>query len=364
MGEVKSILKVASIYMATIIGAGFASGQEIVQFFSTYYEGGFYGIILAGILFSIIGYTVLDRVYRERIRNYDEFLFPSVGWTLGWIIEIIVALFVLSLFCIMIAGSGRILTEKFTLPFHWCVVIMAAIVMLILMTDIKGVVAVSSFITPILIIGIISVGFYIILFKDTYVFNIGLDLEKITHNWFFSSIIYVSYNSILSVVILCSMLPYLKTRKTGVLGGILGGMLLCFIAFILNTAMYMFYPDILKNELPVLGIIGRYNETITNLYTLVLWLAMVVSALTSGYCFVERVGTKITIHPKILVVVTCALAIPMSSLGFSNLIATLYPIFGYAGMFMVFIILIQWIKTSPVLYLVKANHVFKGGRRK
>jgi len=45
--DVKNILKVASIYMATVIGAGFASGQEIMQFFSSYYEGGFYGIVLA-----------------------------------------------------------------------------------------------------------------------------------------------------------------------------------------------------------------------------------------------------------------------------------------------------------------------------
>jgi len=39
--DVKNILKVASIYMATVIGAGFASGQEIMQFFSSYYEGDF-----------------------------------------------------------------------------------------------------------------------------------------------------------------------------------------------------------------------------------------------------------------------------------------------------------------------------------
>jgi len=57
--------------------AGFASGQEIMQFFSSYYEGGFYGIVLAGVLFALIGYIVLVKVYSERIRNYEEFLFPA-----------------------------------------------------------------------------------------------------------------------------------------------------------------------------------------------------------------------------------------------------------------------------------------------
>jgi len=33
--ELKNIFKIASIYMATIVGAGFASSQEIVQIKST-----------------------------------------------------------------------------------------------------------------------------------------------------------------------------------------------------------------------------------------------------------------------------------------------------------------------------------------
>ena len=70
----------ASIYIATIVGAGYASGREITEFFTSYYSGGFYGILLTGVLFSFIGYTVLNKVYSERIQNYEEFLFPTVGW--------------------------------------------------------------------------------------------------------------------------------------------------------------------------------------------------------------------------------------------------------------------------------------------
>ena len=53
--------------MATIICAGFASGQEIMQF-TGYYEGGFYGIVLAGILFSIIGMLFWIRC---TVREYE-----------------------------------------------------------------------------------------------------------------------------------------------------------------------------------------------------------------------------------------------------------------------------------------------------
>ena len=65
--EHKNIFRVASIYVASVTGAGFASGQEIMQFFSAYETGGFWGILLAGVLFSAVGCIVLDKVRSERI---------------------------------------------------------------------------------------------------------------------------------------------------------------------------------------------------------------------------------------------------------------------------------------------------------
>lgn len=346
-GEFRNIIKVACIYMTTIIGAGFASGQEIMQFFSSYYEGGFYGILFAGFLFSVIGYMVLDRVYRERIRNYDEFLFPMMGWFMGWVVEIFVTLFMLSLFCIMIAGSANILKNSLGIPYQYAVIIMSVACMLVILTSIKGVVALSTVVTPILIMGILVVGFYVIINKDVYVFSISGYFNKITDNWFFSSLLYVSYNSILSIVVMSSLLPYLKTRKIGIMGGILGGAMLCFIAFVLNTILFLFYPESVSNELPVLKIVEKYSDFLVSAYTVILWLAMLVSAVTSGYCAIERISSKMTVNTKLVTAIMCALAVPLSSFGFSSLIATLYPFFGYIGLFILLIVFIQGIRILP-----------------
>jgi uncharacterized membrane protein YkvI len=360
--EFRNIVKVASVYMATIIGAGFASGQEIVRFFTHYYKGGFYGILVAGILFAVMGCIVLNKVYCERIRNYDEFLFPTVGWFLGWIMEITVTLFMISLFCVMIAGMGNILLEKFNLPFQYGIVAMALLCMAVILTDMKGIVSVSAFVTPLLTLGITAIGLYIVLFNDTLAFNpVGL-LYKTTDNWLFSALIYVSYNSIMSVVVLCTLLPYLKTKRTGIVGGLLGGGLLCLIALILNTAILIFAPGSLLKELPVLFIVQKYGNAASNIYTFLLWLAMFLSAVTSGYCVVDRVGSKVSVNPKLLAVIICALVLPLSSFGFSNLIAGIYPVFGYIGLFMVFVVLFQGIKSISPRRLKKhfaSHHNFK-----
>ncbi|NJD04553.1 MAG: hypothetical protein FIA99_18605 [Ruminiclostridium sp.] len=333
--------------MATIIGAGFASGQEILQFFSVYYEGGFYGIVLAGILFSVLGYIVLDRVYRDRIKNYDEFVFPAFGWFAGWIIEISVTVFMFCLFCIMIAGSGRVLTEKLGISEEYSILVMCFISMVFILTSIKGIVVLSTVVTPVLVTGILFAGLYIISSRDTSAFNAVTYIKNATDNWFFSALIYVSYNSLMSIVVMSSLLPYLKTKRTGRIGGLLGGMLLCFVAFILNAALYFYSPFLMEKELPVLGILGDYSNILSVLYAVILWLAMLLSSVTSGFCFVDRVSSKLHINRPVLAILICAVAIPVSTLGFSRLISGIYPIFGYIGLFMVFSILISGLRLIP-----------------
>jgi uncharacterized membrane protein YkvI len=345
-GELSNILKVAFLYTATIIGAGFASGQEIIQFFSMYHTGGFFGIILAGFLFSVIGYIVLDKVYTERIKCYDEFLFPMMGYFVGRIMEFIVLLFMVCVMSVMVSGMGNIIMELTGLQFRYCVVLAAAICMIAIMTNIKGIVALSTVISPMLILGIIFIGIYILSTRDASVFNISGRMKSLTDNWFFSSILYVSYNTILSTMMLTGMLPYLKSRKVSTWSGIVGGGMLCMTAFILNSALYFFYPHSIIGEIPVLSIIQNNSLALSKIYSIVLILAMFTSAITTGYCLTERIGSKIKVSYKLVAAILCAVIIPMSSLGFSNLIATLYPVFGYLGLFLMFVIILQFIKTK------------------
>jgi uncharacterized membrane protein YkvI len=133
----------------------------------------------------------------------------------------------------------------------------------------------------------------------------------------------------------------MKTRRTGIAGGIMGGVFLCGVALILNSAIMIFAPASLASELPVMEIVKRYGGVASILYTIVLWLAMFLSAATSGYCFIGKISSRIKINTKIIAAVICALVIPLSSMGFSKLIATIYPIFGYIGLFLVFVVLFQ-----------------------
>lgn len=354
--ETKNIIKVASVYMATIIGAGFASGQEIMQFFSTYYEGGFYGIVLAGVLFSAIGAVVLNKIYKNRIGSFNEFLIPITGNFLGRVIQIIISLFMFSVFSVMVAGMGSIVEQNLGLPFKYGIVLTSLLCLCILLNDIKGVAVLTTLVTPILVAGIFIVGLYLLISKYTDVFNIVGYIDKATNNWFFSALIYVSYNSILSIVIMCSLGPYLKTRKTGIAGGVAGGIVLASIAFILNAVIFIFYPDGASDDLPILGILSKYSGLLTSIYTFVLWLAMLVTAVTSGFCLIERVRCIIPINKKLLTVSSCIVIIPLSAIGFSSLISSVYPVFGYLGLLIISMVFFRKIAMQYLILFKKKRN--------
>ena len=69
-----NILKVAFVIIGTLIGAGFALGQEVYTFFFSYGINGILGIIISSL---IIGYTIYKTfkiIEKNNIKNYKEFL--------------------------------------------------------------------------------------------------------------------------------------------------------------------------------------------------------------------------------------------------------------------------------------------------
>ena len=60
--------------IGTLIGAGFASGQEIYLFFYRYGLNGIIGLILCSGLIGIIIYKTFLIIYKNKITTYEEFL--------------------------------------------------------------------------------------------------------------------------------------------------------------------------------------------------------------------------------------------------------------------------------------------------
>ena len=70
----EKILKIVFVIIGTLIGAGFASGQEIYSFFYVYGKKGIIGLILSALIMSVVIYKVLKIIKKKEIKSYKEFL--------------------------------------------------------------------------------------------------------------------------------------------------------------------------------------------------------------------------------------------------------------------------------------------------
>lgn len=113
----KEIIKVICIIIGTLIGAGFASGQEMYIFFFSYGIKGIIGIFISSILMGWIIYKCLIMINENSVNNYKDFLdiiYPQKNkFNIQLVLNCIINIFVLCTFFIMVAGFGAYIEQQF-----------------------------------------------------------------------------------------------------------------------------------------------------------------------------------------------------------------------------------------------------------
>ena len=70
----KNVFKIVFVIIGTLIGAGFASGQEIYVFFFSYGIKGFIGIIISSVGMGVLIYKTLGIINKYNINSYKDLL--------------------------------------------------------------------------------------------------------------------------------------------------------------------------------------------------------------------------------------------------------------------------------------------------
>lgn len=152
------ILKVVFVIIGTLIGAGFASGQEIYIFFFSFGIKGLIGILISSFIIGIIIYKTFQIINKNNIDNYGDFLNNFVkNKKVNNFTNAIINIFILVSFYIMIAGFGAYLQQEFNLNSIIGSSILAILCLILFKTNVKGLVKVNEILIPILIIIIILI---------------------------------------------------------------------------------------------------------------------------------------------------------------------------------------------------------------
>ena len=105
-------LRIAFTYIGAVIGAGFASGQEILRFFSAHGIAGMIGIPVSCALFFFFGYSALMMGRNLSAKSHLDIVRYTNGRFLGGAIDAIITVFLFGGLAAMIAGAGAVFEEQ------------------------------------------------------------------------------------------------------------------------------------------------------------------------------------------------------------------------------------------------------------
>ena len=333
----KDILKIVFVIIGTLIGAGFASGQEMYIFFFSHGIKGIIGIFITSILMGFVIYRAFNIIIQNDVRTYKQFLeiFLKTNkeksfFNLKNIINIIINIFILITFFIMIAGFGAYFGQE--LGFNSIVgsTLLAIFTLIIFMTNVEGVIKANGILVPIVIISIITIGS--INLKDINLLNLKNYLIPTSKsNYILSALLYCSYNSILLIPVLITLREYIKSRKqiatiTIITTGII--ILLSIMIFLLLVRVDV---DITKLEMPAVYVVSNMFKILKVVYGFIILGSIFTTAISLGTSFLQNISSNKKSYTQIAAIM-CITSVVVSKIGFSNLINSLYPIFGYLGL--------------------------------
>lgn len=329
------IARVAATYTGTVIGAGFASGQELLQFFVSYGPIGLIGMILTGFLFALLGARILELGHRLRATSYHQVLRHVCGPRAGMALDALTALFLFGGLCIMLSGAGTVCRDYLGLSHFTGSVAMAVAVTVTVLFGVNGISFVNLFVIPLLLISTLSVSAYSIAYHGLppYLLEIPArpELSPAPH-WALACLLYVSYNIILGSTVLAPLGWQIKDKAARLWGGILGGVLLAILGLMIMTVIMLHYPEVTLYEVPMLYVSNAQHGLNHVGYAAMLIKAMFSTAMASLFGCTAKLQSATGLNYHVCLTLIALASLFGSQFGFADLVATLYPLFGYCAL--------------------------------
>lgn len=344
----KKSIQIGGAFIGLIVGAGFASGQEILQFFTSFGWPGIAGSVVATFLFAFIGMNLTQLGSRLQTNSHKEVIYHVCGKYLGLAVDILMTFFLFGVTVVMFAGAGSIFEQQFGIPGIAGNILLALITIIVVCLNIEKVISAIGLVTPFLILAVIIIAGYSLSTMDGTFAQMQEAAENAqkaaASNWVMGSLLYVSYNIAAGAAMLAVMGGSVKDEKTAGLGGIIGGLGLGILIFIINIGMFAKFDSISDVDMPMLYLANEISPVFGAIMSIVLLGMIFNTAVGMLYAFTARISQTDAPKFKVLVVICGIAAFGASFIGFITLVGTVYPSMGYLGFTLIAAIIIAWFR--------------------
>lgn len=336
-----NIINVALMFVGAIMGAGFASGREIWQFFGVFGAKGKIGVLLVGVLFIILG-TMTAYIARKLDTNeMGRIIVPGNNRKISNAISWFMAVILFTVLINMTAACGAMLNQLFGINRLIGGVLIAVLVVATVLGEFQRISKVFRFIMPVLFAAVVAVSIIVIIScEETAIEPKLLSPSPIAGNWVLAACLYISYNILAMIPIVATASVNAKSEKTAIIGSGLGGIFLGILAFVIVSALQRDMLFAQDADMPMLAYSTRVSGPVGLIYSVILFAAIYSSATSNFYGFT----TKIKEGPNKgrLVIAAAALAFLLGLVGFKNVVAYMFPIEGYLGFAIIVMIMMNY----------------------
>lgn len=346
-----NVFRLSGAIIAALIGSGFASGEEILQFFTVYGRNSVFASLIALVLFAAVSGILVSYGYRNREGATSDVYEHYLGRVFGRFMKIYTPIFAFLIGIVTISGAGATINQYFNIPNVWGTVIMSALVLASVLLGFERLIDIISLLGPLTIIVSIFIGLYTI-FADPGNIEASMafleSAESLPYGagdsasfWWLGGILFVAYNIVAGVPFITRMGVGANSQREGVIGGALGGLGLMLAAFTLNLAMLGHVEEMLSVEVPVLQLAQNIGPIMGGIFVFILLQEIFSTAApflwtVSDAILSEDASDK---KKKITIIIISLATLIGAQLPFRTLVGIVYPFSGYFGVAVIVLVI-------------------------
>lgn len=327
MRNAVKVLQIGFTYIGTIVGAGFATGQEIIKFFTQYGKWGAFTILLATILFIWLGTKMMLLAHDIGASSYEDLNRRLFGNRTGSWVSIFTLVVLMGVNSVMLAGAGSVFMEHLGLHYQTGLWITLIGTYFLLHRGIQAILQLNSIVVPLMLI--LSL---IIISNTAGMPEAGRFLTYSTDGslgaaWA-SPLMYTAFNLGMAQAVLVPIGSHTQNRKVLIWGGIAGGIGVGFLLMAGHFALSAHMPGIVQFEIPMGHIANHLGEIVRYVYVTLIFLEIFSTFVADVYGVTLQLKHHLKIAPKLLSLILLLICYVTSQFGFSSLLSVLYPLFG------------------------------------
>ncbi|MEG1310731.1 MAG: hypothetical protein RR942_02655 [Romboutsia sp.] len=347
----KEIMKFAGTYISVCIGSGFATGQEIMQFFSVHGMISILSNLICMIVLAYCGASLLEIGKVVKLRSSNDIFTYLCGDWIGGFFKIFIPVFFFLSFVVMISGAGASVNQYYGINKNIGSLILSILALISVLMGMNKIIDILGNIGPMIII--ISVGVGIVTITRNYESFCSineiiptLNVTKAVDNWWMTGIIYSGLNIIIATPFLIGVGATSKNKKNCILGGVLGGIIFMIAAIALNLGIMSDIQNLYTTEIPTLYMADKIGPIVGIMFSLMLIAGIYTTAVPLLWSVCSSFAKENTSKFTVIAILCSVIGFIGGRLPFAMLVNFIYPISGLFGVVIVISIFIKKIRMT------------------